>query len=117
MSYHKITIIGHAGSHPDHQVTPSGKEVTNFLLYVNERSGENGRTVRYKIKAWDRLSEVVLEHLLVGQLLLVEGIPSVDVWKDREGQPRAQMVVSAQMLRFLGSRPSTPESGSANQSQ
>lgn len=36
---------------------------------------------------------------------MVEGIPSVETWKDKEGEPRAQMVVTAETVRFLGSRP------------
>ena len=46
MSFHKITVIGHAGSDPDHQVTATGKDVTNFPLYVNERFGGEEHTIR-----------------------------------------------------------------------
>jgi single-stranded DNA-binding protein len=106
MSYHKITVIGYAGSDPDHQVTANGKDVSVFPLYVNERYGDRERTVRYKIKAWSDLSAVVREHLLKGQLLIVEGSPSIEVWQTDKGEPRAQLVVTAQMLRFLGAKPS-----------
>ena len=109
MSYHKITIIGYAGSDPEHQVTATGKDVAQFPLYVNERYREKERTVRYKVKAWNKLSFIVVDHLQKGQLLMVEGIPSVDVWMDAEGKPRAQLVVMAQVLRFLGAKPSTVE--------
>ena len=102
MTYHKITVIGHAGSEPDQQVTATGKNVANFPLYVNERFGDNERTIRYKVKAWNNLSQVVTEHLHKGQLLVVEGTPSIETWQGAEGEPRAQMVVTAQTLRFLG---------------
>ena len=85
MSYHRITVIGHAGSKPDHQVTPTGKDVANFPLYVNERFGDDEHTVRYKVKAWNNLSQIVMDHLVKGQLLVVEGTPSVEAWKDNEG--------------------------------
>jgi single stranded DNA-binding protein len=107
MSYHKITVIGYAGSEPDHQVTANGKNVANFPLYVNERYGEEERAIRYKVKAWGNLSQVVLEHLRKGQLLVVDGVPAVEVWQDKTGEPRAQLVVTAQALRFLGSKPET----------
>jgi single-stranded DNA-binding protein len=106
MSYHRITVIGYVGSDPEHQVTPTGKDVSVFPLYVNERFGDNERTARYKIKAWSDLSAVVKEHLLKGQLLIVEGSPSVEVWESSKCEPRAQLVVTAQMLRFLGAKPS-----------
>jgi len=111
MSYHKITVIGHAGSDPDHQVTATGKDVTNFPLYVNERFGGDERTIRYKIKAWNKLSQIVMDHLHKGQLLVVQGAPSVEVWQGSEGEPRAQMVVTAQTLRFLGPKPVTSTDG------
>ena len=109
MTYHKITIIGHTGSDPEHEVTATGKDVAVFPLYVNVRYGEKERNIRYKVKAWNDLSITVKKHLLKGQLLLVEGTPSLDVWQTAGGEPRAQLVVTAQMLRFLGAKPSTIE--------
>lgn len=109
MSYHRITVIGYAGSEPEHQVTATGKDFTYFPLYVNERFGDSERTTRYKVKTWNELGLVVKEHLEKGQLLVVEGTPSVDVWRSAEGKPRAQMVVTAQTLRFLGPKPENVE--------
>ena len=109
MSFHKITIVGHAGSDPEHEVTTTGKDVAVFPIYVNVRYGEKERNIRYKVKAWNDLSITVRQHLMKGQLLLVEGTPSLDVWQTAGGEPRAQMVVTAQMLRFLGAKPSVTE--------
>ena len=110
MSYHKITLIGHAGSNPEHEVTPTGKEVAVFPLYINERFGDDERSVRYKIKAWSRLCAVAMDHLIKGQLLLIEGIPAIETWQNADGEPRAQLVVTAQVLRFLGAKPASIES-------
>ena len=105
MSFHRITVIGHAGSNPDHQVTATGKDYTFFPLYVNERREESERTTRYRVKTWGDLALMVKDHLQKGQLLLVDGTPSVEAWRDGNGKPRAQLVVTARTLRFLGSRP------------
>ena len=105
MSYHKITLIGHTGSDPEREVTPTGKEVAVFPLYINARFGDGERSVRYKIKAWNRLSAVVMDHLIKGQLLLIEGIPAIEAWQNADGEPRAQLVVTAQTVRFLGAKP------------
>ena len=105
MSFHKITIVGHAGSDPELAVTPTGKEVATFPVYVNVRYGDKEQSIRYKVKTWNELCTTVMQHLLKGQLLLVEGTPSVDVWQDARGEARAQLVVTAQMLRFLGAKP------------
>ena len=117
MSYHKITVIGYAGSEPEHQVTATGKDVAQFPLYVNERYKDKERTVRYKVKVWNDLSLIVSEHLLKGQLLMVEGKPSVDVWRSAEGKPRARLVVTARELRFLGAKPSSAESNTSQQDE
>ena len=102
MSYHRITVVGHVGSDADHQVTPTGKDVTNFPLYVNERYGESERAIRYKVKLWGELGLSLVEYLRKGQMLVIDGTPSLDVWQGADGEPRAQMVVTAQVIRFLG---------------
>ena len=105
MSYHRITVIGHTGSDPVHQVTQTGKDFTYFPVYVNEQVGDSERTTRYKIKTWNNLSLVAKEHLRTGQMVVIEGIPEVEAWQDNEGKPRAQMVVTARTMRFLGPKP------------
>ena len=54
MSYHKITIIGHAGSDPEHEVTATGKDVAVFPLYVNVRYGEQGTKHSVQGKSLER---------------------------------------------------------------
>lgn len=54
-------------------------------------------------------SIIVKDHLAKGQLLVVEGTPSVEAWRDARGKPRAQLVVTAQTLRFLGAKPEADE--------
>ena len=75
MSFHRITVIGYAGSEPEYQVTVTGKDYAYFPLYVNERHGNSERAYRYKIKTWNELSLIVKDHLAKGQLPVVEGTP------------------------------------------
>lgn len=105
MSYHKITVVGNAGSEATVRVTQSEKEVANFRLAVNERVGDKEHTTWYKITAWNKLSQMLGEHLRKGQLLLIEGTPSVEVWTDKDDETRAQIVITAQTVRFLGGKP------------
>ena len=109
MSFHKITVVGNVGSEVSERVTATGKEVANFSLAVNERYGEAERTTWYKVTAWEGLSRIVAEHVQKGRLLLVEGTPAVEAWRDADGKPRAQMVITARELRFLGAKPDTAE--------
>ena len=111
MSYHRITVIGHAGSEPTHHITTSGTDVANFPLYVNERYGDEEHVVRYKVAVWDKLCQTVMDHLRQGQLLMVDGRPAVEVWVSKQGEPKAQMVVTAQVLRFLGPKPRVDSEG------
>jgi len=109
MSYHRITVIGYVGSVPEYRVTATDKDYAHFPLYVNERHGNAERSYRYKIKTWNELSLIVKDHLVKGQLVVVEGTPSVETWRDASGKPRAQLVVTAQTLRFLGAKPEADE--------
>ena len=85
MSFHRITVIGYAGSEPEYQVTVTGKDYAYFPLYVNERHGNSERAYRYKIKTWNELSLIVKDHLVKGPVSYTH----LDVYKR---QPKTRSV-------------------------
>ena len=48
MSFQNTTIVGNVGWVGEKRFTPTGKEVINFNVAVNERYGESERTTWFK---------------------------------------------------------------------
>lgn len=121
--YHKIIIVGRLGNDPDLRYTSSGQAVTNLSVATNNKwTGQDGQahdeTVWWRVSVWGKQAEICKNYLAKGRQVLVEGriggdrIPSSGggeqivprVWTGQDGQPRANYEVTAQTVRFLGSR-------------
>ena len=103
--FQEITVIGNAGQDPRANVTTTGKDVANFTIAVNEKHGENEKTTWFKVAAWNGLAKVVAEHVKKGRQLFVQGRVSLETWTDESGQLRADMVITADTIKFLGAKP------------
>lgn len=99
--FQEITVIGYVGREPNVNTTPTGKDVANFSIAANERYGENEKTTWFQVVAWNGLAEVVAAHVNKGKRLMVKGTVQVRTWQDDKGQPRADMEITANTIRFL----------------
>ena len=78
-SVNKVMMIGHLAADPEVRQTKKGVPVANFPLATNRDwvtdNGDPSRvtTDYHKIVAWDRLAEVVREHLVKGMGVYIEG--------------------------------------------
>ena len=97
-----ITLRGRAGGIPTAHHTQGGRTVVRFRLAVSTwRMRDNGQFAEgeahwYTVRAWDKLAENVLNSVNKGDPLVVVGRPTVNAWKDPEGQVRSELVVTAQ---------------------
>ena len=95
--------------------TQDGTPVTNFSVATSRKwNRQDGtqvdETTWFRVTAWRRLAETCNEYLQKGRLVLVEG----RLQPDERGNPRtftrndgtagARFEVTAQTVRFLGSR-------------
>lgn len=104
MSYQKTTIIGFAGSSVEVRETKNGKQVANVSVAVNEKIGENEITTWFKVTFWNGLTKAA-QHIEKGQLVLVEGRISTEIWTNENDTPQVTMIVTADKFRFLGGKP------------
>lgn len=104
MSYQNTTIVGFAGSNVEVRETKSGKQVANVSVAVNEKIGDKETTTWFKVTFWNGLTKAA-QHINKGQLVLVEGRISTEIWSNENGTPQVTMVVTADKFRFLGSKP------------
>ena len=108
--YQQITLVGNLGSDPEMRYTPSGHAVASFSLAVNRawttQDGQRqDKTTWFRVTCWRKLAETVSQYLTKGRQVLVIGeIEEARPWVDRDGNHRASLEVTAQTVKFIGSR-------------
>jgi len=109
--YQHTVIVGNLGRDPEMRYTPSGVPVTTFSVAVSRKwksqDGESHeKTTWFRVKAWRKLGELCNQYLSKGRQVLVEGEIDASAWMGQDGEPRATLELTAQTVRFLGSRSS-----------
>ena len=90
--------------------TPSGVAVSTFNLAVNKSwTNANGerqdKTTWLTISAWRKQAEIVSQYLAKGSKVLVIGeVDEARAYTDKQGETRASLEVTAQVIKFLDSR-------------
>lgn len=104
----KVILIGNVGRDPELRYTQNGTAVANFSLATTERvkAGDEwqDKTEWHNVVAWGRLAEVCGEYVRKGTPLYVEGRLQTRKWEDRNGNPRYQTEVVAQVIQLLGGK-------------
>lgn len=125
--YQTTIIVGNLGRDPEMRYTPSGQPVTNFSVatsrqYTNNAGETIKETIWFRVSAWGKQAENCNQYLKKGRMVLVEGRLTIDpttggprIWTGQDGQPRASFEVSAQTVRFLGSRGEAGEAPAADE--
>lgn len=119
-SVNKVILVGNVGQDPEVKYTPSGIPVAKFSLATNERfkdrSGEwLDRTEWHNVVAWQRLAEIIGEHVKKGSKLYIEGKLETSSWDDRQsGGKRYRTEVIARDIVLLGPHDDVEENDSAN---
>lgn len=107
--FQNITLIGRAGQQAELRYTNTGIPVCNLSLAVNEGwTADDGqrheRTTWVRVTCWRKLAETVAEYVQAGRQVMVSGkLTEPQPWIDKEGNPRASIEVTANIVQFLGS--------------
>lgn len=108
--FQQIILVGNLGGDPEMRYTPSGVPVTSFSLAVNRVwTGQDGqrqeKTLWFRVTAWRRTAETVSQYMTKGSKVLVVGeLEEPRTYVDRQGETRVSLDVTAQTVRFVGSR-------------
>ncbi len=108
--YQQITLIGNLGNEPELRYTPSGVPVASFNLAVKKswsdsEGGKQEKTTWFRVTAWRKLAEIAGQHLVKGkQVLIVGEMEDARAFTDKEGNNRASLEVTAQTIKFLGTK-------------
>jgi len=107
--YQSTTLIGNVGQTPELKYTNTGIPVCNLSLAINEGwTADDGqrheRTTWVRVTCWRKLAETVAEYVQAGRQVMVSGkLTEPQPWIDKEGNPRASIEVTANIVQFLGS--------------
>lgn len=93
----KCMIIGNLTADPVEKTTQSGKQLTTFTVAVND----HGKTDFFRVTAWNGLAEICRKYLVKGRKVAVWGSVTTSAYIAKDGQPKAQMEVTAQDVEFL----------------
>ncbi len=109
-SINKVILIGNVGKDPEVKYTPNGVALAKFSLATNEKFKDKSgtwqeRTEWHNVLAWQRLAEIVGEHVQKGTKLYIEGRLQTSSWEDRNsGEKRYRVEIVARDILLLGSR-------------
>lgn len=99
--YQQTTIAGRLGADPILRTIPSGKQVTNFSVAVDDGYGENKTTTWFKVSAWGKLAGPCHQYLTKGKAALVVGRIAASHYVDKNGEVKDSLDLTAHTVKFL----------------
>jgi single-strand DNA-binding protein len=100
-----VTFEGNLADDPQVRFTPSGKQVTEITVLVNQRrQNEDGEWVeaeptRHVVRAFKTLAENIAESLAKGDRVFVHGTVTTEAWADKQtGEKRTAQRVLADIV-------------------
>ena len=105
----KVDLMGNVGSEPEIRTTGGGTKVAKFSLATNrvwnDRSGQKQEKVEWhRITAWDKLAQLVEDHVHKGDRLLIEGALEYSQTEGEDGKPRYWTDIVLKELYFIGGK-------------
>jgi len=103
----KVMLIGNLGTDPEMRYTANGSAVTTFRLAVSRSFGGGAEGERreetewFTIVTWNKLAELLGQHLQKGRKVFVEGRLASRSWDGPDGQKRYRTEVIANQVLFL----------------
>ncbi len=101
----KVMLIGNLGTDPEMRYTANGSAVTTFRLAVSRSFGGEGErreeTEWFTVVSWNKLAELLGQHLQKGRKVFVEGRLASRSWDGPDGQKRYRTEVVANQVLFL----------------
>jgi single-strand DNA-binding protein len=109
-SFESATFIGHSGRDAEMRVTPTGMNVTDFSIAIDQSYKKDGTLIErptkwVKVTCWGKLAEIANLLVKKGNLIFVEGKVSASPYIDKEGKAASSLVVTASQLKQFSPKP------------
>jgi single-strand DNA-binding protein len=101
-----ITIAGNVGKDAITRTTPNGDKVTSWSIAVEERQGQEKRSIWFDCSLWGKRGESLCQYITKGEKVAVSGELST-----REHEGKTYLVVRADQVTLLGGKQSGGNDG------
>jgi single-strand DNA-binding protein len=113
----RVILVGNLGRDAELRYTGGGSPVAKFSMATTEtykgRDGEKKEeTEWHRINLWGKSAETLAQYLTKGKQVYVEGRLKTQKWKDKEGNDRTSVEVTADKVTLLGGGPRRENTGS-----
>lgn len=116
MGIARAIIVGNLTRDPELRSLPSGINVCNLRVAVNDRRKVDDEWVDvanyFDVTVWGKQGENASEYLAKGRQVAVDGRLQWREWTDKEGNSRQSVDINADTVQFIGPKAesSAPES-------
>ncbi len=104
----QIFLIGRLTRDVELRTTPTGKQVANFSLAVDKKSGEGADFVN--CIAWEKTADLLQQYTGKGSKVHVQGSLQSREWETKEGQKRKDWEVVVTDVTFLDPKTESQQS-------
>lgn len=94
-----ITIAGNIGKSAEVRSTQNGDKVTGWTVAVEERQGQEKRTIWFDVTLWGKRGEALAQYLTKGGKVAVSGELST-----REYEGKTYLTVRADQVTLMGGK-------------
>jgi single-strand DNA-binding protein len=110
-----VSILGNVGRTPESRLTPQGDVIASFSIASNTvrktKDGEVKKTDWFRVTAFGKQAETLMEYTKKGDRLLVQGKLTLNPWTDRQGSPQVSADLLLQDFQFAGGTNGRADSG------
>jgi single-strand DNA-binding protein len=117
----KIQVIGNIGNDCLVKVF-NGKKAVNFSVAYNEKYVDKDAVVHenttwINATLWRNDDTALIKYLKKGQLVYLEGTPSVKVYRDKNGDSKVDFSMNVDSIKLLGGKNDKPKDPSPENSE
>ena len=112
--YQYTIILGNVGKTPELRYTQGGHAVCDFSVAVNKKRRKKNDadtedrtyevTTWFRVTCWRALAENVAKYVNKGDQIFVTGEVEASAWINKNDEAQGQLELTADQVRFLGSR-------------
>lgn len=108
----RLTIIGNIGQDAQIKTLDSGAKAIQFSVAVSEKYGEKESTTWYRCTQWKtpQQATTIAEYLKKGVKVFIEGKPSINAYKNKNGEHSASIELRIDRIELLSKSEQKSES-------
>jgi len=104
-------ILGRLGRDPETRYTNGGKQVCNFSVATDRKSGGESVTDWHNVTCWDKTADIAAKFLRKGSEVMVQGEIRYSTYKAKDGTEKNKTEINCTRIVLVGKKDSNGSSG------